>query len=105
MTKTFNRGRMGVLIACILVMLASLLLAAYSLAKLSKTSHQNSTALKALCFQRDDLDKRISTTDHLLRDHVGGVVFGIPRALITSGLKQQMQTRQNLSILDCPEDR
>ena len=105
MTTTFNRGRMGVLIACILVMLASLLLAAYSLSKLSQTSHQNSTALKALCFQRDDLDKRITSTNSLLRDHVGGVIFGIPRALITSGLKQQMQTRQNLSILDCPEDR
>lgn len=77
--------------------------------------NQTKTALAALCLQRRDLDQRIKhqqksilLTRQILDDHKGRYVFGIPRNLLVKSFgekkleqKQSIQTRKNLSILDC----
>ena len=64
------------------------------------------TALRALCYQRHDLDVRIDRTARILIDHpTGKFVFGIPRAALVDSLKTSVQTRANLNILDCKESK
>lgn len=70
--------------------------------ELQEQADRNSTALKALCAQRADLDERIARTQKLLDETKGeGVIFAIPRRLIVDGQRQSRATRRNLDVLDC----
>ena len=67
----------------------------------TRRADENATARKALCAQRSDLDQRIATTKRILEAHQHGPVFGIPRSVLLSSLRQSVVTRRNLDILDC----
>lgn len=102
MTRTWLVRHVSLVTAVII--LAAFALATFGIIRSSEETRRNRTALLALCFQRNDLDKRIAVSKDLLRHHEGLIIFGIPRALIVSGLKQQEQTRKNLAILDCSKE-
>lgn len=83
---------------------AALLKNRHKAADAQQAANKAQTALAALCFQREDLDKRIDATSELLIRHPNAKkVFGIPRAVIIQSLEQSTQTRANLNILDCKE--
>lgn len=69
-----------------------------------QAAEQAQTALRALCFQRHDLDVRIAQTAGFLIHHQQSKrIFGIPRAVLVRSLDQSIQFRANLNILDCKE--
>lgn len=88
--------------ATVLLFVVVAVLAVGGYVSLHREIQRNEQAREALCFQRADIDQRIQDTRDILkrfpRTHL---IFGIPRALIVSGLKRDTTTRHNLNILDC----
>lgn len=82
------------------VVVAVLAVGGYS--KLHDEIQKGEKARQALCYQRSDVDERIKETSTLLRMHPhAAFIFAIPRSLIISGLRRDINTRHNLSVLDC----
>jgi hypothetical protein len=74
------------------------------IASASDIAHQALVATNALCLQRDDLDRQISTTGQLLSETKGDpTIYNIPRQVIVETQRQRLITRRNLEILDCKE--
>lgn len=55
----------------------------------------------ALCAFRDDLVRRVATTQTFLIDHPRGIP-GVPLATLQQSLKSQQSTIKALSRLECP---
>jgi uncharacterized protein HemX len=91
-------------VATVALFLVVLALAVLGWIYLQEQIDRNSTSLKALCFQRADVDDRIDSSQRLLAQHPHEtLIFAIPRRLIESSLERDRRTRQNLAILDCKE--
>jgi hypothetical protein len=68
------------------------------------TVTRNSEARHALCEVRADIGRDIRRTENLLEEFPSDSVFGIPRQLIEEGLRDDRQTYDALSDLDCKEE-
>lgn len=87
-----------VMVVAAVVIAGGLVVGGYLLA--SRTSENNQTT-RALCALRDDIKRRVKTSQEYLADHPNGAP-GIPAKLVRDGIQNQQRTVEALHDLKCP---
>jgi hypothetical protein len=108
-----NRKRTrGFILMCAVLIMAGLLSGAYVLAarvsdntddtdKLARVTQQLQGTTLALCALRDDVERRVQSSQNFLAEHPNGIP-GIPARTLRDSINNQQRTIDALSILKCP---